>query len=182
MDYEYHINYWAYERDKESINHVRPVLEKYCPNTMALWDRTVVQMDAALKFYEKLQDRLDYGYRGTTDVRNTQETLCDIAKDAIDKFYDHLTEGYAKINVREAFYDELTAHDSIRAYGCEDFARQYMARRPDLFPPSTQDLVNIYAVEERAIEERNYGCAPDKPRAIKYDGRIIERIDGMPLP
>ena len=181
MDYEYHIDYWAYVGDKRSIDHVRPVLEAYCPNTMALWERTVVQMDAALKFYEKLQDRLDYKYGGSTGIRNTQDTLCDVAKDTIGKFYDNLTEDYAKINVHESFYDELTAHDSILAYSREEFARQYMARRPDLFPPSTVDMVNIYAVEERAIEERNYGCAPDNPRAIKYNGRIIERKDGMPL-
>lgn len=181
MNYEYHIDYWAYERDKRAVDDVRPVLEKYCPNTMTVWDRTVVQMDAALKFYEKLQDQLDYNYGDATGIRKMQDTLREVAEDAIDKFYDNLTDDYAKINVREAFYDELTAHDSIRAYGCEDFARQYMVRKPDLFPPSTRDMVNIYAVEERAITERNYGCAPDKPRAIKYNGRIIERIDSMPL-
>ena len=54
MDYEYHIDYWAYERNKKDVENVRPVLAKYCPNTMAFWDRTIVQMDAALKFYEKL--------------------------------------------------------------------------------------------------------------------------------
>lgn len=181
MDYEYHINYWAYERDKKDVEDVRPVLAKYCPNTMAFWDRTVVQMDAALKFYEKLQDQLDYNYDDTTGVRKMQDTLREVAEDAIDKFYDNLTEDYVKINACEAFYDELTAHDTIRTYSREEFARNYMARRPDLFPPSTRDMVNIYAVEERAITERNYGCAPDKPRAIKYCGYIIERIDGMPL-
>lgn len=181
MDYEYHIDYWAYERNKKDVENVRPVLAKYCPNTMAFWDRTVVQMDAALKFYEKLQDQLDYNYGDATGVRKMQDTLREVAEDAIDKFYDNLTEDYAKINVHESFYDELTAHDSILAYSREEFARQYMARRPDLFPPSTVDMVNIYAVEERAIEERNYGCAPDNPRAIKYNGRIIERKDGMPL-
>lgn len=181
MDYEYHIDYWAYERDKRDINHVRPVLEKYCPNTMAFWNRTVVQMDAALAFYEKIQDQLDYEYRDATGIRNTQNTVCDVAKDAIDKFYDNLTDEYAKMGVQEAFYDELTEHANIRTYRREDFARQYMNRRPDLFPPSTRDMVNIYAVEEHAIAERNYGCLPDKPRAIKYCGRIIERTDGMPL-
>ena len=182
MDYEYHIDYWAYESDKRTIDNVRPVLEKYCPNTMTRWEHTVAQMDAALAFYEKLQDQLDYKYRGATGIRNTQETLRDVAKDAIDKFYDNMIDEYAIKGVPEAFYDELTAHDNIRAYRGEDVARQYMARRPDLFPQSTVDMVNIYAVEERAITERNYGCAPDKPRAIKYCGRVIERIDGMPLP
>ena len=92
-----------------------------------------------------------------------------------------MTDEYAKINAREAFYDELTAHDTIRTYSREEFARNYMARRPDLFPPSTAGMVNIYAVEKRAIEERNYGCTPDNPRVIEYAGRIIERKDGMPL-
>lgn len=181
MDYEYHIDYWAYERNKKDVENVRPVLAKYCPNTMAFWDRTVVQMDAALKFYEKLQDQLDYNYGDATGVRKMQDTLCNVAKDAIDKFYDNLIDEYAIKGVPETFYDELTAHDNIRAYRGDDFARQYMARRPDLFPPSMADMVNIYAVEERAIAERNYGCAPDKPRAIKYCGRVIECIDGMPL-
>ena len=93
MDYEYHIDYWAYERNKKDVENVRPVLAKYCPNTMAFWDRTVVQMDAALKFYEKLQDQLDYNYGDATGVRKMQDTLCNVAKDAIDKFYDNLIVG-----------------------------------------------------------------------------------------
>lgn len=181
MDYEYHIDYWAYERDKRDVDHVRPVLEKYCPNTMVQWNKTIVQMDAALAFYEKIQDQLDYKYRGGAGIGKVQGILYDVSKGAIDKFYDNLIDEYAIKGVPETFYDELTAHDSIRAYRVEDFARQYMVRRPDQFPPSTRDMVNIYAVEERAIEERNYGCAPDKPRAIKYNGHIIERVDGMPL-
>ena len=181
MDYEYHIDYWAYERNKKDVENVRPVLAKYCPNTMAFWDRTVVQMDAALKCYEKLQDQLEYNYGDATGVRKMQDTLREVAKDTIDKFYDDLTDEYAMMGIERAFYNEFSAHDSLRVYRGEEFARQYMARRPDLFPPSTADMVNIYAVEERAIEERNYGCAPDKPRAIKYCGYIIERIDGMPL-
>ena len=181
MDYEYHIDYWAYERDKKDVENIHPVLSKYCPNTLALWEHTAVQMDAALAFYETLQDQLDYEYRGATGVRNIRDTLCDVAKDAIDKFYDNLTDEYAPMGIERAFYNEFSAHDNLRVYRGEEFARQYMARRPDLFPPSTAGMVNIYAVEERAITERNYGCAPDKPRAIKYNGRIIERIDGMPL-
>lgn len=182
MGYEYHIDYWAYERNKKDVENVRTVLAKYCPNTMAFWDRTVVQMDAALKFYEKLQDQLDYNYGDATGVRKMQDTLREVAEDAIDKFYDDLTDEYAMMGIERAFYNEFSAHDSLRVYRGEEFARQYMARRPDLFPPSTANMVNIYAVEERAIEERNYGCASDKPRAIKYCGYIIERIDGMPLP
>lgn len=138
MDYEYHIDYWAYERNKKDVENVRPVLAKYCPNTMAFWDRTVVQMDAALKFYEKLQDQLDYNYGDATGVRKMQDTLREVAEDAIDKFYDNLIDEYAVKGVPETFYDELTAHDNIRAYRGDDFARQYMARRPDLFPRRRQ--------------------------------------------
>lgn len=181
MDYEYHIDYWAYERDKRAVDHVRPVLEKYCPNTMAQWNKTIVQMDAALAFYETIQERLDYKYGGGAGIGKMQDTLCDVSKDAIDKFYENLTDVYAKMGVHHAFYDELTEHADIRGYRREDFARQYMNHRPDLFPPSTRDMVNIYAVEERAIAEHNHGCAPDNPRVISYNGCIIERTDGMPL-
>ena len=180
MDYRYHIDYWKYTNDKSAINSVYPVLAKYCPNTMTHWERTAVHMDAALKFYEMMQDRLDY--RGYTGDGAAQGKLYDIANDTVGKFYDALTDEYAKMGIQNAFYDELITHENIRVHrGGEDFARQYMNRRPDLFPPSMRDMVNIYAVEEHAITERNHGCAPDNPRVIDYDGLIIERADGMPL-